>query len=75
MSGLTPHFSTLAIGALLLTLVVGSIVLIRKYPDGIGDGEPFAGFPLMFMVASACFGCTMAVVMTLIVTGQITFDI
>jgi len=75
MNGLTPHFSTLAIGALMLTMVVGSLVLIRKYPDGIDGGQPFAGFPRMFMVASACFGCTMAVVMTLIVTGQITFDI
>jgi hypothetical protein len=75
MTGLTPHFSTGAIGALLLTMVVGSVVLIRKYPDGIDEGRPFAGFPRMFMVTSACFGCVMAVVMTLIVTGQITFEI
>jgi len=75
VTGLTPHFSTPAIGALMLTMIAGSLILIRKYPDGIDEGQPFAGFPRMFMVTSACFGCVLAVVLTLIVTGQITFDI
>jgi len=74
MTGLTAHFSTLAIGALMLTMVVGSLVLIRKYPDGI-DEDTLTGFPHMFMVTSACFGCVLAVVLTLIVTGQITFEV
>lgn len=73
MNELTPHFSVAAIAVLLLTVVVGSVILIRKYPDGIDEGRLLAGFPRMFMVSSACFGCVMAVFLTLVLAGHITF--
>jgi len=69
------HFSSPAIFVLLLCVVVGSFILLRRYPDGLNDRNGLPSFSLAFMVCSACFGATMAVFLALVMTGQITFDI
>lgn len=70
-----PHFSTFAILALLGTTIIGSVILIHRYPDGLNDADGMPSLPLTLMVCSACFGCVMTVFMTLVFAGQITFDI
>ncbi len=68
-----PQFSNFAIGTLMATVVIGTLILLRKYPDGINGPNGLPSFSRMFMVCSACFGAFFVVYLTLVFTGSITF--
>lgn len=74
MHDVTPQFSGIAIVVLLAAVAIGSVILIRKYPDGLDDDRGLPSFPRMFMVTSACFGSFMAMFLGLVLAGQITFQ-